>query len=258
MAVTELERRDGMREALRWFASARRWIDEQHFAVCSIPAPTFFEQRRAEFVRDALIELGWEAAVDRAGNVAARLPGAMRGGAGKALANAPLIALTAHLDTALAPQGPGEVRADAQRRLTGPGVSDNGAGLAALLAIARAVMEFHPFGAAEANLVLVANVGEEGEGDLSGMRYRRTQSPLAARLRAVLVLDGPATSHITSEAPWPPGATRSRCTARAAIAGATTASPIRFTPWRGRSRCSSRATRRPPRRWKGAARSTSA
>jgi acetylornithine deacetylase/succinyl-diaminopimelate desuccinylase-like protein len=187
-----------MRAALRWFASARRWIDEQHLAVCSIPAPTFFEQRRAEFVRNALVQLGWDASLDRAGNVVARLAGAeatRRPGAAPAL-----IALTAHLDTVLAPQSPADIHADERRRLAGPGVSDNGPGLAALLAIARAAAEFRPFDGRESNLVLVANVGEEGEGNLSGMRYLCTQSPLSERLRAVLVLDGPDTGRITAEA----------------------------------------------------------
>ena len=75
-----------------------------------------------------------------------------------------------------------------------------GAGLAALLALARALRSAPPLEDSEADLVVVANVGEEGEGNLSGMRYLARQSPLAARVCAYLVLDGPALDHITTRA----------------------------------------------------------
>ncbi len=80
----------------------------------------------------------------------------------------------------------------------GPGVSDNGAGLSALLAVAAAVRSCMP--RPDLPLVLVANIGEEGEGNLSGMRYLCRQSPLASRIRSFLVLDGPSVDHITWQA----------------------------------------------------------
>src|SRR5262249_48967285 len=49
-------------------------------------------------------------------------------------------------------------------------------------------------------LVLIANVGEEGEGNLSGMRYLCKQSATGAKIRAFLVLDGPSTDHVTAQA----------------------------------------------------------
>ena len=88
-------------------------------------------------------------------------------------------------------------------RFRGPGISDNGAGLAALLAIARALKLGPPIAPIEgwhADLLLVANVGEEGEGNLSGMRYLCKQSPLAKKIAAFLVLDGASTEHITNRA----------------------------------------------------------
>jgi acetylornithine deacetylase/succinyl-diaminopimelate desuccinylase-like protein len=135
--------------------------------------------------------LGCGAEIDRAGNVVA-WPQPDRG--------EPLIAVSAHLDTVLAPRNKDEIILEPNGTLRGPGVSDNGAGLAALLAIARAVTSAPPIEETQANLVLVANVGEEGEGNLSGMRYLARQSPLAARIRAYLVLDGPSLDHITTEA----------------------------------------------------------
>ena len=81
----------------------------------------------------------------------------------------------------------------------GPGVSDNGAGLAALLAVARAWKNCPMPADLSANPLLVANVGEEGEGNLLGMRHLAKQS-LARKIRAFLVLDGADTDHITSRA----------------------------------------------------------
>ena len=92
----------------------------------SHPAPTFLEQARAAWFLEQFRSYGCDASIDRAGNVMATL------------GEPPYVALTAHLDTVLAPRNKDEISVDADGRFRGPGVSDNGAGLAALLAIARA------------------------------------------------------------------------------------------------------------------------
>jgi acetylornithine deacetylase/succinyl-diaminopimelate desuccinylase-like protein len=79
----------------------------------------------------------------------------------------------------------------------GPGVSDNGAGLAALLAIAKAMQSIP--GSDFPNLLLVANVAEEGEGNLNGMRAL-CKNGMSGKIRSFLVLDGATTDHITSQA----------------------------------------------------------
>ena len=117
----------GVRTCQGWFRRERAWINEQHLKLCRIPAPTFFEQKRAEWMAERFRSLHWESKLDRAGNVIAWLPGQRDSAA---------VAVTAHLDTVLAPRLPEEVKAGSDGRLTGPGVSDNGAGLAALLALA--------------------------------------------------------------------------------------------------------------------------
>jgi acetylornithine deacetylase/succinyl-diaminopimelate desuccinylase-like protein len=179
-----------IRQAFRFFEQSKRWTDEQHLALCRIPAPTFNERERADWFLDQFTAFGLAARLDRAGNVLATpndIPG-----------NAPLVALTAHLDTVLAPGLPNQIEAR-QGKFHGPGVSDNGAGLAALHTIARAYAE-QPFLDGPGYPLFVANVGEEGEGNLSGMRFLCRPSPLLARIRAFVVLDGPSTDHITSEA----------------------------------------------------------
>jgi acetylornithine deacetylase/succinyl-diaminopimelate desuccinylase-like protein len=179
-----------VREAMEWFRRERHWINEQHLALCRIPAPTFLEQQRAEWIATKFRSLGWDAKLDRAGNVIATRPGRRekRG-----------LAVTAHLDTVLAPRTPDDIKVTGDGRMLGPGVSDNGAGLAGLLALAAVWNVCAPLEDAPSSPVLIANVGEEGEGNLCGMRYL-CKSGNGAKYRAFLVLDGPNTDHVTCRA----------------------------------------------------------
>src|SRR5439155_11198564 len=68
------------------------------------------------------------------------------------------------------------------------------------LAVTRALKSAPPIEDRRAELVIIANVGEEGEGNLSGMRHICRQSPLGRRTGAFLVLDGASTEHITTQA----------------------------------------------------------
>jgi acetylornithine deacetylase/succinyl-diaminopimelate desuccinylase-like protein len=189
-SVADLSSADGVRAALDWFRRERSWIQEQHLKLCRIPAPTFFEQKRAEWIADRFRALQWDAKIDRAGNVVASL-GTRR--------DTPLIAVTAHLDTVLAPRTPDDIKVSGDGKLFGPGVSDNGAGLSALLAIAAVWRAARPLEDSALSPVLIANVGEEGEGNLSGMRYLCRPGP-NSRIKSFLVLDGPGTDRITSQA----------------------------------------------------------
>jgi acetylornithine deacetylase/succinyl-diaminopimelate desuccinylase-like protein len=186
--IGKLAGRREVRECLQWFTREKQWINEMHLQLCRVPAPTFLEQERAAWFLEQFRALGWDASIDRAGNVIA------------SQGTGPYVALTAHLDTVIAPRNKDDVTVEADGRFCGPGVSDNGAGLAALLAVAR-VWKFclKPLDLS-ANLLLVANVGEEGEGNLLGMRHLLKQAPLARKIQAFLVLDGANTDHITSRA----------------------------------------------------------
>jgi len=186
--IGELTEHRGVRECLQWFTREKQWINEAHLQLCRVPAPTFVEQERAAWFQEQLREAGWDASIDRAGNVVATLGAA------------PYVALTAHLDTVLAPRGKDEISVDPDGRFHGPGVSDNGAGLAALLAVARAWKSSSGLPESAAGLLLVANVGEEGEGNLLGMRHLCKQSPLARKIQAFLIVDGANIDHITTRA----------------------------------------------------------
>jgi acetylornithine deacetylase/succinyl-diaminopimelate desuccinylase-like protein len=190
LSVPDLARAAEVRACMEWFRRERAWINEQHLKLCRVPAPTFLEEKRAAWMADRFRELGWESRIDRAGNVIASLAGRR---------DAPSVAVTAHLDTVLAPRAPEDILVGDEGRFLGPGVSDNGAGLAALLALAAAWTTQPPVSGSPLAPVLVANVGEEGEGNLSGMRYL-CRPANNARPKAFLVLDGPSIDHVTCRA----------------------------------------------------------
>jgi acetylornithine deacetylase/succinyl-diaminopimelate desuccinylase-like protein len=188
--VADVAQLRGVRECLQWFTREKQWINEIHLELCRIPAPTFLEQPRAEWMAAQFRAFGWKSQIDRAGNVVAFLSEKSRG---------PYIAVTAHLDTVLAPRAKDDVAVGADGKFHGPGVSDNGSGLAALLALARAIKVSPGLEDLRAEPVLIGNVGEEGEGNLTGMRWL-CKSDLAREIATFLVLDGAATDHITTRA----------------------------------------------------------
>src|SRR5256886_4754545 len=147
--IGDIAQSSGVREALQFFTREKQWINEQHLELCRIPSPTFLEHRRAEWMVAQFRSYGCDAQIDRAGNVVAFLEPAGKG---------QLVALTAHLDTVIAPKTRDEISVDPDGRFRGPGVADNGAGLAALLAVARALKAAPPIGDRHADLVFIANV----------------------------------------------------------------------------------------------------
>ena len=186
--LSDLVDHAGVRECLQFFTREKQWINEVHLQLCRVPAPTFLEGERAAWFADQFRGYGCEASIDRAGNVLV------------AFGPPPYIALTAHLDTVLAPRNKEDISVDAEGRFRGPGVSDNGAGLAALLAIARAWKGSARLPKTDSSLLLVANTGEEGEGNLMGMRHLCGPSPLAKQIAAYVIVDGASTDHITTRA----------------------------------------------------------
>lgn len=189
--IDALLRRPPVRDAVRFFETERRWIDERHLEICRIPALTFREDRRAEWLRELLSDLGLKAVIDEAGNVAAPIVYDPR---------RPFVAVSAHLDTTLAPRNDEDVAFAPDGSLRGPGTTDNGAGLAALMALARVLRSGPLVELPRRNVLLVANVAEEGEGNLHGMKYLCGHSPYADRIAEYLILDGASTAHVTVEA----------------------------------------------------------
>src|ERR1700686_4470142 len=124
-----------------------------------VAAPPFGEAARGGWLADRFRELGLaNVQVDEVGNVFGVRPGI----------GSRFVALSAHIDTVFPATTPLNIRQQGSR-LYGPGVSDNGAGIAAMLAVASVLKNMRishgmPF-------LFIGNVGEEGEGDLRGMRH---------------------------------------------------------------------------------------
>jgi acetylornithine deacetylase/succinyl-diaminopimelate desuccinylase-like protein len=189
--VRRLADEAAVRRAIRLFHEERKWIDERHLEICRVPALTFREQERAELLQELFADLGVVSNVDEAGNLIAPLV------YDEAL---PFIAVTAHMDTTLSPRRPADVYLDPDGSMKGPGVTDNGAGLAALVALARTLRDGPLVDSPTRNVLLVANTAEEGEGNLLGMKHLVGRSDWAPRIAEYVVLDGASTAHITVEA----------------------------------------------------------
>ena len=162
------------------------WIDDEQARLTEIPAPPFQEAERAAAVKVLLSAVGLEVSTDKTGNVI----GLLRGASDKEI-----VILAAHLDTVF-PAGTDVKVHREKNRMLAPGISDNGAGLAALVAVARAIHEarIQP----QRTILFVADVGEEGEGNLRGMRA--VVDAYRERLKAVIVLDGSSIDHVTTKA----------------------------------------------------------
>jgi acetylornithine deacetylase/succinyl-diaminopimelate desuccinylase-like protein len=173
-------------------------IAQWQLEMARIPAPPFGETARAVWLRERFRELGLEeVSTDEVGNVFALHPGNLSSGQFSSGNFAPCISLSAHMDTVFPAGTPLNVRQQGTR-LYGPGVSDNGAGLAALLAIAAALRAASVPHAAP--ILFIGNVGEEGEGDLRGMRHIFSNSRWKDSISASLVLDGAGSDTIVAEA----------------------------------------------------------
>jgi tripeptide aminopeptidase len=154
-------------------------------AIAQIPAPTGAEDARGQWIALRLDEAGLATHIDGANNVIARAPDA--GG------EAPVV-VCAHLDTVFPPETSLAVQRDG-RRLVGPGICDNGRGLAVMLAIARVTQRCRS--AFHRAVEFVATTGEEGAGDLRGAKYFFANNP---RPYAVIALDGAGDERIVNTA----------------------------------------------------------
>ena len=175
-------------EAFDWFESHDREMADRQLEVTAIPAPPFRERQRSEWMLGKFIECGLQQAhMDDVSNVIGLLPGTVP---------EPYVLISAHVDTVFS-ETQLEVRRDGER-LVGPGIADNGAGLVALLAIAGAMQAAGI--QTRLPLLFLANVGEEGEGNLRGMRHFFEDPQWRTRIHCMLALDGAGTDTIVTEA----------------------------------------------------------
>src|SRR5204863_1846495 len=186
--VARLAASPDVRSAYNWFRTQEPQLLQWQMEMARIGAPPFGESARAAWLQERFREIGLDdVRIDDVGNVFGTHPGFGRR----------YVALTAHIDTVFPANTPLNIRQQGSR-LYGPGVSDNGAGVVAMLAIAallRAVRIRHalPF-------LFIGNVGEEGEGDLRGMRHIFSTPRWKDSIAYSLVLDGAGSDTIVAEA----------------------------------------------------------
>ena len=190
--IAQLAAQSGVHQAFRWFHLHQQQLRRWHIELLGIPAPPFAESARAAWVLERFRTLGLSNPhLDGAGNAVAELP------ARTASDRSPVILLSAHLDTVFPPETPIDIR-ESGSRILAPGACDNGAGLTALLAFATALREAAVSPAM--TILFVANVGEEGEGNLRGMRYLFTESPYAGRIATAIALEGAGNASLVTRA----------------------------------------------------------
>ena len=146
--------------ALESLKSTNAWTLEQQVSICEIPAPPFKESVRAAEMKKRFESLGLtNVRIDGEGNVIGEYKGSAQG---------PTVVLAGHLDTVF-PEGTDVKVKREGTKLSAPGIGDDCRGLATLLAVARAL------GTAKVSvpgtILFVANVGEEGPGNLRGVRF---------------------------------------------------------------------------------------
>ena len=149
-----------VRNALDRIKADNAWTVEQQISICEIPAPPFKEERRAAEMKKRFEALGLRnVRIDSIGNVIAERPGTGGG---------PVVVIAAHLDTVF----PEETDVRVQRTgtlLKGPGIGDDCRGLAVLLSVAKAMGSANV--QTQGTIYFVANVGEEGPGNLRGVKH---------------------------------------------------------------------------------------
>lgn len=177
------------------FKQAVATLDREHdrtvadiVTLTEIPAPPFKEAARGKAYMAMLKAVGLsDVEMDAEGNVMG-----LRRGTGPA--GAPLVVLAAHLDTVFPEGTPVKVRREGTK-LYAPGVGDDTRSLAVLLAYVRALDAAKI--KTKSDILFVGNVGEEGPGDLRGMRYLFGKGKYKDRVKAFFSMDGNEAARVT-------------------------------------------------------------
>ena len=189
--ITRLATQTAVHRAFGWLHLHEPQIRLWQLEFLAIPAPPFGETERAAWFVERFQEFGLaDVHVDEAGNALGVLPGLapVQAFEGRPQNN---LLLSAHLDTVFPPGTVSQPVEDGARILC-PGACDNGAGLAALLAIIAALK--HAGITPPMPILFAANTGEEGEGNLRGMRHLFEGGRYAGRIAAALALEGSGTA----------------------------------------------------------------
>jgi len=194
--IQKLAAQRNVHAAFHWLHLHEPQIRRWQMELAAIPAPPFGESERAAWLLERFKELDLHnSRIDSEGNVLAELiniviPTEAEGPASPL--SPPQILLSSHIDTVF-PTGTNCTPHEDEKIIRAPGICDNAAGIAALLAIAAALTH----SGIKANILFAANVGEEGEGNLRGMRHI-FNAPHT--IKAAIALDGSGTDTVVTQA----------------------------------------------------------
>ena len=151
---------NGVQEALKFLREDDERTLQEHLEMCQIPAPSYEEGEKAEYVRKKMVDAGLsDVHVDEVGNVL---------GTWKGTGNGPRIMVAGHTDTVFPRETDLTLKKEGER-YSCPGIGDDTRAVAELLSLARAMNATGIRG--EGDIVFCANVCEEGLGDLRGVKY---------------------------------------------------------------------------------------
>ena len=189
LSISDLLGNKQVLTAFEFIDSSTQRFTSELIRICEIPAPPFKEQERGRYFAARFNELGLDDVhTDSEGNVI----GFYRGERDQ-----PLIVVSAHLDTVF-PEGTDVKVRYVGSRLCAPGIADNCAGLAAMIGLIQAMSAGQI--KLRGTIAFVATVGEEGEGDLRGVRHLFNEGKLAKQVSAFISFDGPGVDFITHQA----------------------------------------------------------
>jgi len=196
--VTSLAALRPVHAAFSWFHNNPKTLVDLQAELVAIPAPPFGEEERSKWLAVQFADAGLkDIRTDSVGNVFGFIPASGL----PPESSGPVVVLSAHIDTvfpAETPLKPVIAHANGSYHLSAPGACDNAAGVIGILAIARALI--HAKVKLAVPLVVLGNVGEEGEGDLRGIRHIYEQQALAGRIAAHVVLDGAGADSAVTQA----------------------------------------------------------
>ena len=177
----EVARIAGLRtvhQALYYLHSQEMEFRRRQLELARVPGPPFGETERTQWLQERFTDLRLpQVETDELGNVFGFLGSR----------EAPFVAVSAHLDTVF-PRDTQLGSREEGNKLYGPGISDNAAGVVAMLAVASAIQ--HAQLRPATNVVFIGNVGEEGEGNLRGMRHIFADPFWSEGIQSLLVIDG--------------------------------------------------------------------
>lgn len=177
-----------VQKAMDAIQAQQAWTLDQQISICEVPAPPFMEQQRAEEFRRRLVSFGYpDARIDSEGNVIAQLGDSAAG---------PTVMVAGHLDTVF-PESTDVNTTRKGNRIDGPGIGDDCRGLAVVLTLAKVMKDagIEPQG----RVLFVGNVGEEGPGNLRGVRHLLTKE-FKDEVDYFISVDGAGEASIVSRA----------------------------------------------------------